>query len=298
MPGSRAITELQYVGASPDAASIRLVENSATGVQDGWVGTKALTFEQAEYREVFRRIYGKGLGEDETEALNARAGRAIGPDGPRVLPWGAWAEFAQRHLAMFVDKHDRFFRNMQGNVRMADAEQERLTRALGKLAMFPVATVFWTKGPRGAEADLRYLKDAVAITLQSPERITPAEWAFIEMATHYEPVAGGVPKPAEWFIGASARVPQNTNQRLRETGQPHGPEITAAILKEAPYDYATANDYLTMKLRSTSAVCGGPSGLRTAARIRHPSHRRRGAVRADGRGAPGTMEKRMRPCRP
>jgi tetratricopeptide (TPR) repeat protein len=115
------------------------------------------------------------------------------------------------------------------------------------LTMFPVATVFWTKGDRGGEADLTYLKDAISTTLRSPERITPGEWAFLELSSHYEPVAGGIPKPAEWFIGASARVPQNAGARLTETGHAHGPDVTAAILKEAPYDHAVASDYLRMK---------------------------------------------------
>jgi tetratricopeptide (TPR) repeat protein len=192
-------------------------------------------------------MHGKGLGEDETDALNARAARGIGPDGLHVLPWGAWAEFAQRHLAMYIDRHDRFYRKLQGNARQADAEKQRLTHVLGSLTMFPVATVFWTKGPRGGEADLTYLKEAIATTLRSPERITPAEWAFLELGSQYEPVAGGIPKPADWFIGASARVPQNAGARLRETGHAHGADVTGAILKEAPYDYAVASDYLTMK---------------------------------------------------
>jgi tetratricopeptide (TPR) repeat protein len=110
-----------------------------------------------------------------------------------------------------------------------------------------VATVFWTTGPRGAEADLTYQHEAIATALRSPERITPAEWAFLEASIHFEPVAGGMPTRAEWFIPASARVPENAGARLREAGHAHGADVTAAILKVAPYDYAVASDYLTMK---------------------------------------------------
>lgn len=245
--GSRAAVDLQLVNASPEAAWIRLVENSSMGVEDGWLGTEALAFEQTEYRDVFQRLQGRVLGDDETEALNARAARFVGPDGPRVLPWGAWAEFAQRHLAMFIDRHDRFYRKMQGNAVKADAEKVRLTRVLGTLTMFPVATVFWTKGPRGAEADLTNQKEAIATALRSPERITPAEWAFLEAGTHYEAVAGGMPLPAVWFISASPRVPQNAGARIQEVGHSRGPDVLLAILKEAPYDYGVASEYLTMK---------------------------------------------------
>lgn len=245
--GSRAMVDLQRVRASPDAGWIRLVESSSMGVEDGWLGTEALALEQAEYRAVFQQMYGKSLGVDETDALNARAARFVGPDAPQVLPWGAWAEFAQRHLAMFIDRHDRFYRLMQGNARTADAEKARLTRLLGRLTMFPVATVFWTKGPRGAEADLMYLKDAIAVALRSPERVTPTEWTFLEAGSRYEPLAGSIPPPGDWFLGASPRVTQNAGVRLRETGHGHGPDITSAILKEAPYDYGVANDFLTMK---------------------------------------------------
>jgi tetratricopeptide (TPR) repeat protein len=246
--GSLAVVDLRRVDAAADAGWIRLIENSSMGVEDGWLGTEALDLEQAEYRDIFRRMHGRKLGASETDALNARATRCIsGPDGPRVLPWGAWAEFAQRHLAMFIDRHDRFYRKLQGDARVADAEKERLTRVLGSLTMFPVATVFWTKGPRGGEADLTHLKKAVATALRSPERITPAEWAFLDLGSQYEPVAGGIPKPAQWFIRASPRVPQNAGPRLKETGHSDDADVIRAILKEAPYDYAVANDYLTTK---------------------------------------------------
>jgi hypothetical protein len=244
---SRAGIELQRIGAVPDAAWIRLVENSSMGVEDGWIGTEALDYEQAEYGDVFRRMQGRELGADATDALNARASRWVGSAGPRVLPWGAWAEFAQRHLAMFIDRHDRFYRKLQGNPARADVEKERLTRVLGSLTMFPVATVFWTKGPRGGEADLTYLKEAIATTLRFPERVTPAEWTFLDFASHYEPVAGGLPEAAEWFMGASPRVLQNAGVRLRESGHPHSADVILAILKEAPYDYGVATFYLTMK---------------------------------------------------
>ena len=244
--GSRAAIDLQRVGASPDAAWIRLIENSSMGVEDGWLGTEAFDFEDAEYRDVFQRLHRKGLGAEVADALNARATRCIGSDGPRVLPWGAWAEFAQRHLMMFMDRHDRFYLMTLGNSQNADEEKAKLTRLLGKLTMFPVATVFWTKGPRGSEADLMYLKDAVAAVLRSPERVTPTEWAFLELATHYEAVVGGIPAPATWFIPASPRVPQNAGPRLKAVGSSHV-DVISAVLKDAPYDYAVASEYLTLK---------------------------------------------------
>jgi hypothetical protein len=50
----------------------------------------------AEYRDVFQQMHGRPIG-NVNDALMVRAGRAMGPTGLEVLPWGAWAESAQRH---------------------------------------------------------------------------------------------------------------------------------------------------------------------------------------------------------
>jgi hypothetical protein len=244
---SLARVELVRLHAEPAADWIRLVENSSVGVEDGWLMTQALEFERAEYAGVYRRLRGREIGRDPSDDLNSRAGRCIGSDGPRVIPWGAWAEFAQRHLALFMDKNDRFYRHQLGDAESADGQKRRMEFELGKLTMFPLATIFWTRGARGGDADLTYINQAIAAAIQSPDRVVPGVWSFLEQGSKYEPVARGLPLPATWFMAASLRVPQNASARLKDTGHPHGLDLTAALMKLAPYDYGLSNEYLTTK---------------------------------------------------
>jgi hypothetical protein len=89
---------------------------------------------------------------------------------------------------MFMSKSDNYYRHTLGAEARADTEKQHLKEELGTLAMFPVATIFWTRGVRGGDADLRWINEAIRAAVGSPERMTPAAWAFLENGAHYEPV--------------------------------------------------------------------------------------------------------------
>jgi hypothetical protein len=240
-------TELERLHAEPSADFVRLIESSSLGVEDGWFVEQMRDFERGEFDSVFQQIHGRAMPDDPTDSLNARASRAIGPNGPDVLPWGAWAEFAQRHLSLYFDRYDRFYRHQIGDTKLADANKRAMTRAWGRLTTFPLATIFWTAGRSGGDADLTLINPAVSVLLRSPERVTLPTWSFLENGTHFEPIARGIPKPDAWFMAASPRVTENAGGRVQFSGHPHGPQITAAVMREAPYDFALGSDYLLMK---------------------------------------------------
>ena len=107
--GTRAEPYLTALNAGEEADWMRFLQIGYEGVEDGLIfSAHALDSERRESAEVFKSIH--EVARDPADAdLNVRATRCVTPDGPQVLPWGAWAEFSQRHLAMLVGKEDRFF---------------------------------------------------------------------------------------------------------------------------------------------------------------------------------------------
>jgi len=244
--------DLDAMGIDPRADWFRAVEMYGVGVEDGDFIERGLDWEREEYEAAFQQIHGRPIGDDAAETLNARAGRCVGAAGPRVLPWGAWAEFAQRHLAMFMGKSDNHYRHMLGSSDggLADTEKQRLKHELGGLTMFPIATIFWTRGVRGGDADLTLLPQAIDAAVRAPERVPPVAWAFLHTGANYEAVRRGMPAPSTWFMTTAPRAAYDAAARFKDGGTPRTPELMASILKDAPYDTALATAYFEAKYRN------------------------------------------------
>jgi len=241
---TRGRVELAELGIGLDASWLRIMASAWMGVEDGWLLTEALDWERREYEDVFRRMHGRPIDPNPSDALNTRATRCIGDTGPALLPWGAWAEFAQRHLAMFVGRADGFYRHSLRSDRLADAEKARLRRELGALWMFPAATIWWTKGPRGGEADLTYINEAIDAAVEAPERVTARTWSFLELGARYEAVRRGMPPARAWFAPPTARMAYDAASRVKDADLlRHGDDLTS-MLREAPHDYLLATEYL------------------------------------------------------
>lgn len=201
----RPSVQLAMVGESLAADFMRIGQESFLGVEDShtFVGD-ALEMELEEARAAYRRMHGRAMPESLPDALNHRATRLIS-DGPQVLPWGAWAEFYQRHIGMHVGRVDNYLRLQLARSERADEMKRQLDARLGQLTMFPVGTHRRTK--QGNKADLQYLRDVIALTAQAPELITARSWKWFELGAHYEPVAGHMPPAASWFTPPTAAVP-------------------------------------------------------------------------------------------
>jgi hypothetical protein len=244
---STGVSTLRTLGVEPDADWIRIVVSSSSGVVDGSLGDAALDYERAEYEHVFAAYHGRAIGDDPAPALNQPSQRCVSNDGVQVLPWGAWAEFAQRHIAFAVGRRDRFVRDMLGAHERADAQKAALHREFGRLWAFPLGTLFWTKGRNGTEADSTYLDEAVNLLLESPQRINANVWATIELGTKYEPVRHGVPRPRTWFTAPEPRTAYDAAARLEFSGHPHAVPVLDQMLARSPADWGVAFAYLTEK---------------------------------------------------
>jgi tetratricopeptide (TPR) repeat protein len=212
----------------------RMAQDSAIGVEDGGQFTMpALELELEEAGRAYQLVHGRPMPASLAAALNHRASRLIS-GAPQVLPWGAWAEFYQRHIAMNVGMVDSYVRHMQGAHERANEAKQQLDHQLGELTFFPVGTLRRTKGSEGTEADLTYLREIIDLAAEAPELIAVRAWHFAEMGARYEPVPRMMPALAAWFRPASADVPFEAGIRISKGLRPHSD--VDALVNVAPHD--------------------------------------------------------------
>jgi hypothetical protein len=220
---------------SADWTRILQAASAQMGVEDGRMVTEGLglALESREFMEVFARHH-RQPDMTSLDALNARATRAITNREVRVLPWGAWAEFAQRHLAMLTVNTDRVKRRTLAMKDDADAAKAMFDRGFASLSMQPLASTFRGRG-EGSEYDLGRINDAVTFAVASPERVSPFVWQWLERAARREFVARTMPPKAKWFFGPSERMPLEAGLRWSSLGTI---ESVMGVWRASPYDYA------------------------------------------------------------
>ena len=219
----------------------RIVQVFRHGVEDGNdIVMPSLAGELLELSEVYRLVERRELDPALPAAIvNARPGRLMSGGRPSVIPWGAWAQFFQRHVGLYLGQIDHHYRQMLGLQERADQLKPRLDALLGHLTLFPLAASTRTKG-RGTEADLTYIRRAIELSVQAPELVSFSKWAFLEMGARYEVVPSGMPELLEWFAPPSAEVPYEAGARIRTfaghvtTAQVH------ALVTEATSDVTLA----------------------------------------------------------
>ena len=205
-----------------------------------------LAMEQAELDDVYRRLHGQPLVHDETAALNALATRCMSSSGPQVLSWGGWAEFGQRRLAAVIARYDSYLRHSLGSADAADTVKAKLHDQLGALWTFPASTIWWTKGPRGKEADDRYFSEAVTEALTHPQRATVRVWTLLDFAGPYTQMRRFIAPPQGWFVATAPRSAYEAAVRMEASGLRPVQDLEQ-LLKDAPYDVGLVYPYLIAK---------------------------------------------------
>ena len=185
-------------GLAPVADWGRITTARTVQVEEGHRFLRpALDQERAEIAEV-REASGLPplTGARLVEALNAPAGRCLTHAGPRVIGWGTWAAFVQRHIGEHVHRVDLFIRRSIDLEQAADASQAQLDRDSGGLVLFPMAACFRT---RGQEQNFDRIKDAIDVALARPELMVALNWAHLESGTRYEVLERGMARSENWF---------------------------------------------------------------------------------------------------
>jgi tetratricopeptide (TPR) repeat protein len=227
---------------APDLTAI--VESHVWGVEDGHgIVAPSVERELTEARGTYQRIHGRPM-PSLPQAMNQRASRLMTPQGPRVLPWGAWAELHQRRLAMHIQEIDNLLRHMIESRSAAEAEKTRLDVELEELWLFPLGATARTAGPNGKEADLSRIADAVGLASRAPELIAHPTWVYLETGSKYEMVAKAMPRAATWFAAPSPAVPFEAGLRLAGAGHRQTGAALDALLAEAPHDLRLVRESL------------------------------------------------------
>lgn len=284
MPGT---ADLERLGRTMDIDWIRLIFGQPGGVGDTSLVTEALDMERAELDDIYMRLHGAPLVQDETAALNALATRCMHEATPQVVPWGAWAEFGQRRLALVISGYDSYLRHGQGAGNAADTAKATLHDELGDLWTFPSSTIWWTKGPRGKEGDDTYFNEAVATAVANPQRVTARVWTFLEFASPYVQHARQAMAPAPaWFFTTAPRTAYEAALRV-EAGGLQPVQDYERLMAAAPYDFALASQYLAAKYGTRTPL---DEVLRRAGeRIHYDVHAVATAMGAAGEGE-GSVE--------
>jgi tetratricopeptide (TPR) repeat protein len=103
------------------------------------------------------------------------------------------------------------------------------------------------KGPYSAEADLRYLNEAIDEAVARPHRLTATTWSLIEDGAKLERVRRGMPAARSWFMRPQPRVMYDAASRVNDAGHTLSPADLAAMMRDAPYDHLLASAYLTAR---------------------------------------------------
>lgn len=240
-------SELERLGRTMDVDWFRIINGSVVGVEDASLVTQALDEERAELDDIYVRLHGRMREQDDTASLNALATRCMQGAEPTVLPWGAWAEFGQRRLAAVISRYDSYLRHSLGAGEAADKAKVMLHNELGELWTFPSATIWWTKGPRGLEADDRFFNEAVTTAVAQPQRATAHVWTVLSFASPYVQHARQfMPSAPAWFFATAPRTAYDAAMRVQAGGL-RPVEDYDRLLENAPYDLPLATHYLSAK---------------------------------------------------
>ena len=236
----RASQDLNDIGEPVVADFGRIAASKSLTVQDGnnFVDD-GLAAEIGELAYVYRLMHQRELPQElPADIVNARAGRLLADGDPEVIPWGAWAEFGNRHIGMWAVKIDQHYRMMLGAADTADRYKRELDSRLGHLTMYPVASMGRTKGRTGSEADLSQIDKAIDVAIRAPELVSFDYWIFMENGSNYEPVKRGMPQRKTWFAPPSADVPYDIALRAEGTLAGLKPPALDALMDEARYNIA------------------------------------------------------------
>lgn len=163
----------------------------------------AVDRELAEARTVWQIVNGGAIADKELwGALNEPAQRCIGPGGPRVIGWGTWAAFFQRHLINALWSVDRHTRHMLGLDERADRQLRAMHTRFGGLVLYPMIE---TRCEMEARRRPKRYDDLITVMVERPELVNAFQWWSMAEASRYEAIRRGPPELIAWFSPAAPR---------------------------------------------------------------------------------------------
>ncbi len=243
----------------------RLLVRRSIAVEVGHtVATTRVPEELAETASLLRASEGRDLVLDRLATeLGARPGACIsvtrrGPQ-PRVIDWGTWAAYCQRHLlaAVFVQEH--FLREGLGLQKEADELRKDMTARFGALPLFPFVEAAWNSSPAGqpgdssnVQQDAAYCSPAAQLVRRVPEQVPPVLWPLLVQRCPRSCWKKELVDPGLWF---QPRLPRETAMDYENTKplfywglvREHAERALESLHALAPYDLWILRDLLAVR---------------------------------------------------
>src|SRR6266540_2659064 len=207
--GASAVQFYQSFEAEPIPDWGRIALENLSGTEVGGFAEEGAEPEQAEARDIWRRIHGRDLaGSDLVAALNRPASRCITPTGPRVLAWGTWAAGLQRHVCHRVLRINRYWEQVVALPEQAQATRAAFDDRFGGLVLYPfVQGLRWHHGRIHLESFGSALNRGVSTAAEHPELLTAFVWDRMAQTARYAVTRRRMPPLLPWF---AAWVPSGT----------------------------------------------------------------------------------------
>lgn len=182
---------------------VRVAGDSGYSVSEGHQLMIAIPLELKEIGSIYERSCGKKLLLTElTNALNVMPERcfALGADGKahvRVIGWGQWAAFLQRHFCRAIDQNYQFMFRMWGVPDDAKKFAAQCEKKFDGLRLYPFVRRFVCSDVASYH---KSVDDAFRVTVAAPQ-LVPAEcWNYLCYRTSFAPVYQPNPNPHinEW----------------------------------------------------------------------------------------------------
>jgi hypothetical protein len=245
LPSHRVVAELDLAPVAPVADWGRIALDTAAGVETGnrFVSPE-LNAELLEIREVWRATHATPLPAPLTDVLNVPADDSVGLQGVRVLGWGLWASFLQRHLVNHILLVDERYRTSLGLPAQADGHKSLFDREYAALDLYPASRTWRLQGPRADEHDCSSIASAVRLASRRPELLTMSTWVHLDLCARFEPGQPHMPAATSWFMPVSPRMPYQAGVRAPFDGERLSESRLRALLAVSPYDRDLVKVYI------------------------------------------------------
>ena len=229
---------------SPDLC--RLAQSQYYSVGLGHVLSQmSLALEFKEFREVYSMSQGQSLSNRQVvAALNVVPDRCFSADAKklvrvRVIGWGQWADFCQRHICHAMQKNYDFYARHWGVKEEADKFSTACNDAFSELRLYPFVRRFNCVNERNYH---RSVDDGLRETQETPH-LTPAIcWNYMCFTVNFAPPYKPNPNPHinefhnhNPLPGTVYDIEARVNHRSLEE-RPDYPSRTATLHQLAPYN--------------------------------------------------------------
>jgi hypothetical protein len=233
---TRTITLLAQNVREPIADWGRIAVENGISVENGHrFLTPTLGPERAEIKQVWALTHDTAFPESLVDALNQPAEDYLTPRGGRVIGWGMWAAFLQRHLVYSAERVHRFYRSSLGMPDQAKAFDLAVDKELGALELYPAARLFHQQ-ETVSSGDCRSADEAIRRAQRAPHLLTARNWEQSVICAQSRHGSVWKPTAKEWFLQVTLRSPYEAGRRVKSNDERLSFENAERLIQVASYD--------------------------------------------------------------